>query len=270
VLARFQDGAATMLFARTGGRWRVARAGGEPLSCPGALPARLQRAWHLTNKAGCPAAVRAPSGPGRPPPARHRSGGNPAAASAAAIVAIALRNVGVGDRPHSTNFGFNCNPYTAMVGAAARSRHCRIDRTYEVLNQNELWCADFAKWVWARGGVSTDLSALTPAASSFYTWGRHQGERMPAGAKTPAPGDAVVFYPRGERPGARYADHVGLVTAVNPDGTVNLVNGDFAGASNITVQASGRVFLASWAAAIWGRGEKWVFVSPLGSQPPAR
>ena len=85
---------------------------------------------------------------------------------------------------------------------------------------------------------------------------------MPADATNPQVGDAAVIYPSSQTPGGTYADHVGTVVGVNSNGTVNLVNGDFAGSSNITVQADNNVSLASWAASIWGAGEQWVFVSP--------
>jgi hypothetical protein len=262
VQLRFQDGASTVVFTRAAGHgWRLAQAGGR-LGCPGVLPAAIRLAWRLPSPGGCAA-------PGplvmAPRLARHRRWRRRAAGpSPAVIVSAALANVGVGDDPASTRWGFDCDPYTTLVGVVAGARRCRTDPHFAVHDENQLWCADFAKWVWEQGGVSTDLAALTPAAASFYTWGKLQGERMPADSGVPAPGDAVVFYPATERPGASYADHVGIVTAVNPDGTVNLVNGDFMGESNITVQASEEVSLASWAAAMWGRGEKWVFVSPLG------
>jgi hypothetical protein len=75
-------------------------------------------------------------------------------------------------------------------------------------------------------------------------------------------GDAVVFYPAGSKRGARYADHVGLVAAVHAGGRLDLVNGDFVGSANITVQANKDISLTSWAAAIWGKGETWVRVGP--------
>jgi hypothetical protein len=262
VKVRFQDAASTVVFSRSGGRgWQIARAGGEPLGCPGVLPASIARAWRLASNVGCPAG--APVGNGSP----WQQPMIPDGPSPAAIVQTATLNVGVGDRPASTNFSFDCNPYTTLVGVGATHHHCRRNLHFAVKNQNELWCADFAKWVWEQAGVTTDLPTLTPAASSFYAWGKQQGESMPTDSASPAVGDAVVFYPSNETPGASYADHVGLVTSVNPDGTVNLVNGDFAGPSNITVQESTNVSLATWAAAIWGRGEKWAFVSPIPAPP---
>jgi hypothetical protein len=75
-------------------------------------------------------------------------------------------------------------------------------------------------------------------------------------------GDAVVFYP-GTKPNGSYADHVGIVTAVNSNGSVNLSNGDFLGSTNISVQGNNNITsLKSWAAGIWGSGETWTFVSP--------
>ena len=71
----------------------------------------------------------------------------------------------------------------------------------------------------------------------------------------------MVFYPD-TAPNGSYADHVGIVTAVNSNGTVNLANGDFLGSSNISVQGNNNVSLKSWAASIWGSGEDWTFVSP--------
>ncbi|MGW2370779.1 MULTISPECIES: FG-GAP-like repeat-containing protein [Kitasatospora] len=80
----------------------------------------------------------------------------------------------------------------------------------------ELWCADFAKWVWNQEGV--DVSGLTAGAGSFYTYGKNNGTL----SSTPAVGDAVVF----NYSGGGYADHVAIVTQVNADGTIVTVGGD--------------------------------------------
>jgi hypothetical protein len=156
-----------------------------------------------------------------------------------------------------------------MVGVGASSSGCGTDSHFGVLDQNEEWCADFTKYVWEQGGVTTDLRTLDPAAASFYTWGLHQGESMPTDATNPQVGDAVVFYPPSESPNGSYADHVGIVVGVNSNGTVNLVNGDFGGGSvYIKVEQDNNVSLASWASQVWSSGEKWVFVSPGQSGPP--
>ncbi|HEY3957296.1 MAG TPA: CHAP domain-containing protein [Streptosporangiaceae bacterium] len=254
VLAGFQDGVSTAAFTETrGGRWRLVRAGGESLGCAGVLPSWVRRAWKLA-AAGCA------STPARP--GHRRAGVRPATPDPGTIVSVANQNVGIGDTPASTDWGLDCDPYTTMVDVGVSTSGCGVDPHFNVQNENEEWCADFTKWVWEQGGVTADLGTLDPAAASFYTWGQQQGESMPTDPSDPAVGDAVVFYPAGSAPNGSYADHVGIVVAVNSDGTVNLVNGDFLGSSNITAQANDNVSLGSWSAAVWGSGEQWIFVSP--------
>jgi hypothetical protein len=187
------------------------------------------------------------------------------------LVNIALAQVGVSDNPPVTSFSKpDCNPYTTLVGnpLGASHKYCRTSSNgsyfSNVQDTSEFWCADFTKWVWKRAGVTSRLSVLTPSAASFYTWGKDHGEHIPFGG-TPQTGDAVILYPPGTKaPNGTYADHVGIVTAVNPDGTVNLVNGDFLGPTNISVQYNPRVQLSIWASQVEGtKGEKWAFVSPL-------
>jgi hypothetical protein len=128
-------------------------------------------------------------------------------------------------------------------------------------------CADFAKWVWRRGGVTKDLDALTPGANSFYGWGKAAGDVLTPDGSNAAAGDAVVFYPDGalSSSGLTTADHVGIVVAVHSNGTVDLVNGDFLGPKNITVQRDDNVSVATWAAGIWGEDEQWMYISPFGA-----
>ena len=83
----------------------------------------------------------------------------------------------------------------------------------------EYWCADFARWVWATAGV--DTSGLSAAAGSFYVYGQNHGTLQ----SSPSVGDAVVF----NYHGGGSADHVAIVTQVNPDGTIETVSGDWGG-----------------------------------------
>ncbi|SEM63440.1 CHAP domain-containing protein, partial [Streptacidiphilus jiangxiensis] len=77
----------------------------------------------------------------------------------------------------------------------------------------ENWCADFAAWVWQQAGYNVD--GLTPAAGSFDQYG--------AGVHSdPQVGDAILF----DDNGSGYADHVAIVTAVNPDGTIQSIGGN--------------------------------------------
>ena len=137
-------------------------------------------------------------------------------------------------------------------------------------NENEAWCADFTKWVWQRAGVTADMNTLNAGSVSFYDWGLDQGETMPVDGGTLAVGDAIVFFPPGSITPASYADHVGIVTAVHADGTIDMVNGDFLGATNISAQYDTGISLPGWSAAIWGRGEQWVIAAPpSAAQHPA-
>ena len=108
----------------------------------------------------------------------------------------------------------------ANIGNAACSTNSAGTTGYESSCSGgpELWCADFAKWVWQQDGV--DVTGLTPGAGSFgqYNGGLHS---------TPHVGDAVVFNYNGNG----YADHVAIVTAVNSDGTIQTVGGDEGGQS---------------------------------------
>jgi hypothetical protein len=92
----------------------------------------------------------------------------------------------------------------------------------------EYWCADFAQWVWANNGV--DVSSLSAAAGSFYEYGLNNGTL----SNNPSVGAAVVF----DSDGAGYADHVAIVTAVEADGTIETVSGDWNGDSGTEAEFS--------------------------------
>jgi hypothetical protein len=187
------------------------------------------------------------------------------------IARIALTQIGVADAPAATSFSApDCDPYTTLVGSdAPNADDCGLSNAFGIQDQNEPWCSDFAKWVWQRAGVTQDISALDGGASSFYAWGLRQHERLRADRGRPAVGDAVVFYPPGHITQYSSADHVGIVTGVNGDGTVNLVNGDFLGSRNISVSYDAEVRLTSWASRVWRRGEQWVLVTPPSGLQPA-
>ena len=127
------------------------------------------------------------------------------AKSASSIAEIARANVGRG--ACSTN----------SAGSKAFDSSCTGNG-----GEPEYWCADFARWVWAKAGASY-TSDLTAAAGSFYVYG--QAHRTLH--SKPAVGDAVVF----NYAGHGYADHVAIVTAVYSNGTIETVSGDWNGES---------------------------------------
>jgi hypothetical protein len=260
VAVTFQDGGGVGIFRSSNGiSWTMTQVGGQPFPCSGDLPATLEAAWGLTNSPYCAASSSVAA------PRASAAVASPAAAAALSPIAqVATSQVGVGDTPATTNFSADCNPYTPLVGISVSSAGCGIDARFGVRDENEFWCADFAKWVWERGGVTTGLGTLNAGARSFYAWGAQGGDQLIPDGNNPAVGDAVVFYPPGQltSSGLAYADHVAIVVGVNTDGTVNLVNGDFGGTTNISVQLFNDVSIASWASFIWNTGEQWMYISP--------
>jgi len=268
--AGFQDGAATGVFAWRAGRWQLVRTG--RYGCVPGVPAVLHRDWGLASPASCAAASGTQRAAARQTLATAAAPRRTAASLGQRIASIALSQAGVSDTPAVTSFaGVDCDPYSTLVaGFSANSDGCGYDQGFRVENENEAWCSDFTKWVWQRAGVTADMNTLNAGSVSFYDWGLNQGETMPVDGGTPAVGDAIVFFPPGPITPDSYADHVGIVTAVNADGGIDMVNGDFLGAANISVQYDAGISLPAWSAAVWGAGEQWVIVSPpSAAQPPA-
>jgi hypothetical protein len=260
VAVSFQDGGGTGVFRSSNGTaWTMTRVGGLPFPCPGDLPATVETTLGLTDSPYCAA------GSAVATPRSAAATLTPSVTAAMSPIArIATSQVGFGDTPASTNFSVDCDPYTTLVGAPAPTAGCAIDPHFGVRNRNEFWCADFAKWVWQRAGVTAGLGTLNAGARSFYTWGAQRGAQLIQDGNNPAVGDAVVFYPPGAltSSGLTFADHVAIVVGVNANGTVNLVNGDFGGVTNISVQLFNNVSIAAWASFIWSTGERWIYVAP--------
>ncbi|HEY3870031.1 MAG TPA: CHAP domain-containing protein [Actinocrinis sp.] len=256
VVNGFQDNANLVAFTSTGnGAWQLAAAGGF-FACPGVLPAAAQQALKLTDTAVCTTV-------GGTPTAVPSSVVNAAEPIGTKISTIAKDNIGVQDTPATQNFNDDCNPFTALLKIPVSSAGCGRDPISKVLDRNELWCADFAKWVWKTAGVKSDLGTLTAAASSFYAWGQQHHEKMNKNGSSFAVGDAVVFYSASEVAGKTGADHVGLIVGVSK-GKVYLVNGDWGGGKSISVKGTGYVNLKTWTANNFPRGEKWYLVNPTG------
>ena len=150
----------------------MAGLGGEPVGCGARLPAAVRVLWHLS-ACESQAAVSAA--------AASAQAAAPAAANAdmSLTADIARSQVGMADNPAVTSFnGLDCNPFTAIEAPWVSTSGCGIDSTFGITDATEFWCADFAKWVWRQAGVTSDLSVLTPAAASFYTWGQDHHETM--------------------------------------------------------------------------------------------
>jgi hypothetical protein len=282
--ASFQDGAGTGVFTRTGGKWHLVQTG--LYGCGDGLPAALKTAWHLADSAACrtsltaqrdaaqralaalPASARAAA---KAASTASTSGTAKAAATSATspdfgptIAAIALSQVGVDDNPVVNNFnGVDCDPYTTMVaGFSADSDGCGFSTKFGVENENETWCADFNKWVWEHAGITADMNTLNAGAVSFYDWAVQQGQNPQLDTGTFQVGDSVLFFSPGNFPD--FADHVGIITSVSSNGTVDMVNGDFAANPDIHVEYDTDITnMSAFAAEVEGTpGEQWAIVTP--------
>ncbi|RJQ77417.1 CHAP domain-containing protein [Pseudonocardiaceae bacterium YIM PH 21723] len=123
----------------------------------------------------------------------------------------------------------------------------------------EAWCADFAKWVWAQNGIP--VNGLTPAASSFYQYGRNNGTLHTSASYTANVGDAVVYQIDSN---GSWAQHVGLVTKVNGNGSIEVTNGNYGNSpASSSVQISRSAGRASVGSYIAGQ-QISAFVNPVG------
>jgi hypothetical protein len=280
VAADFQDGAATGVFTEAGGRWRLVQSG--LYGCGDGLPAALKSAWHLGDPAACKTSAAAQRDSARralaalPAAARSaaakttgvkRTAAAPADASPASlgqtIAAIALSQVGVDDNPVVNNFnGVDCDPYTTMIaGFSADSDGCGFNSSFGVENENETWCSDFNKWVWEQAGITADMNTINAGAVSYYSWAVANGQSPQLDTGTPQAGDSILFFSPGNFPD--FADHVGIVTSVSSDGTIDMVNGDFAANPDIHVEYdTGITSMSAFAASVEGPGEQWAIVTP--------
>jgi len=125
--------------------------------------------------------------------------------TASSIVSIAKANAGKGACSTNSNGGRGFDSSCKGNGGSP-----------------EYWCADYARWVWARAGAK-DTSQLTAAAGSFYVYGQKHGTLH----KKPKVGDAVVF----DYHGGGSADHVAIVIKVTSDGSIETISGDWDGQS---------------------------------------
>jgi hypothetical protein len=269
VKASFGDGAGIGIFTKAGADWKLYDLGGEPVGCGSGIPEKLIKQWSLDEQgcsAGSSAAARSAS-----TKITSATSKSPATTQSlpAKIAELALTQVGTAVTPTSRSFSQDCDPYTSMNGPTIpNSDGCGFDQDFGVQTENEAWCADFVKWIWSKAGVRDDLNTINAAAISVYNWGRDHDRNSTVDPKTVDVGDSLVFFPKGTISPNGYADHVGIVTAVNPDGTIDMVNGDFRGDKTISVQYNTKLDLPSWSASVWGAGEQWVAVTP--PQTPTR
>jgi hypothetical protein len=116
--------------------------------------------------------------------------------TAARILDVARSQLGTVQAPNGAN------PYGAAYG---------MDRV--------AWCMQFVWWCFRQAGAS-DLcprTAYTPTAAAFY-------QQRGRADRSPRPGSLVFFDWPGD--GVDRISHVGLVEAVNPDGSLTTIEGN--------------------------------------------
>lgn len=123
------------------------------------------------------------------------------AGSGSPLVAVAAGEVGQGELVPGSNDGPRIAVYrTAVAGA----------------RPGDPWCADFVSWVAAQAGLPLgDSGQGLGSVAGIADWAARTGRLLPAGAAA-APGDLVLF---GDR-------HVGLVESVEPDGSLDTIEGN--------------------------------------------
>jgi peptidoglycan hydrolase-like protein with peptidoglycan-binding domain len=81
---------------------------------------------------------------------------------------------------------------------------------------SEAWCADFVSWVNSQAGNPMDDASCPHLEQALAKRGQWKGRQ------NPLPGDLVFF----DWDGDRVPDHVGIVKAVNPNGTLTTIEGN--------------------------------------------
>jgi CHAP domain len=138
--------------------------------------------------------------------------GDPGSPDAVAQRIVSLARAEAADASHNVEKGgTNCNYYTGQMEPTATA--CSGGTGWRA----RAWCADFANYVWQRAGVRTTRSGLAQSFANLPTY------RKGASTANARVGDAVVF---NQQTATVDDDHVGLVTAVNPDGTISYVSGN--------------------------------------------
>jgi len=118
-----------------------------------------------------------------------------------AAVAAARTQVGQAEMPPGSNESPRITEYRSAVQGAVVGP----------------WCADFASWCAAQAGAPLGENGEGfQSVGALWEWAEGSGRAIPASEGSPQPGDLIVWG----------SDHVGLVEAVDPDGTIHTIEGN--------------------------------------------
>lgn len=149
--------------------------------------------------------------------------------SAGAVLDVARSQIGYVEQPDGSN------RYGAAYG---------MDRV--------AWCAEFMWWCFDQAEPGDTPSTLIPKTAytpTFASWFQQRGQAP----SSPAPGD-LVFYDFPDS--LRRIQHVGLVEAVNADGTITTVEGNTTSGVSGSQDRGGGVWRrrrSTSAVKVWGR-----------------
>ncbi len=132
------------------------------------------------------------------------------------VLAVAVAEIGQGETPP----GSNKTRYGAWFGTNG-GRGGYLD--------GQPWCAMFVCWVMAKAGLPLTGAQVPDGFAwcpSGVSWFRRLGRWRGPGQLEP--GDIVFF----DFSGRGYAEHVGFVERVNPDGTITTIEGNTSEANN--------------------------------------
>ena len=126
----------------------------------------------------------------------------------ARMVALAQREIGVGE--------------TTANNESPRIREYR-SATAGAEDTPGPWCAYFVSWLAREAGAPIGAGGNgTGYVPTLEAWGRQQGRYVDFAAARPNPGDVVIFdWGRDGTP-----DHTGIVERVDPDGTIHTIEGN--------------------------------------------
>lgn len=126
------------------------------------------------------------------------AGSSPAALNA---VAVARTQVGQAEMPPGSNESPRIAEYRSAVQGSVVGP----------------WCADFASWCAAQAGIPLGESGEGfQSVGAIWEWAERSGRAIPAGEGSPQPGELIVWG----------TDHVGIIEAVDPDGTIHTIEGN--------------------------------------------
>jgi hypothetical protein len=124
-----------------------------------------------------------------------------AGAAGLAAVAAARTQVGQAEMPPGSNDSPRIAEYRGAVQGAVVGP----------------WCADFASWCAAQAGIPLGENGEGfQSVGAIWEWAERTGRAIPASEGSPRPGDLIVWG----------SDHVGIVEAVDPDGTIHTIEGN--------------------------------------------